>query len=141
MKPPPARREVRTHAAPEPVGPYSQAVVHAGIVYASGQIPLDPVNGELVEGEIEAQAEQVIANLSAVLEAAGSALERVVRTTVFLTDLSLFPRVNAVYAKHFCGRPAPARSTVQVAALPLGALIEIDAIAEVDADQDAEDTP
>ncbi len=121
-------REVRTPHAPEPVGPYSQAVVHNGLVYASGQIPLDPETGEKVEGEIEAQTERVIANLSAVLEAAGSSLTRVLRTTVYLTDLSLFPRVNAVYAAHFTGTPAPARATVEVAALPLGSQVEIDAI-------------
>jgi 2-iminobutanoate/2-iminopropanoate deaminase len=125
-------REVRTADAPEPVGPYSQAVVHGGLVFASGQIPLDPATGQRVEGGIEEQAEQVIANLSAVLRAAGSSLERVVKASVFLTDLSLFPRVNGVYARHFTGEPAPARSTVQVAALPLGADIEIDVVAVVD---------
>ena len=127
------RHEVRTQRAPEPVGPYSQAVVHQGLVYASGQIPLDPETGQKIEGDIEAQTEQVIANLSAVLEAAGSSLSQVLRATVYLTDLSLFPRVNALYAQHFTGIPAPARATVQVAALPLGAEIEIDAIAVCDA--------
>lgn len=133
MTRPPTRREVRTQDAPEPVGPYSQAVQHGDVVYASGQIALDPTTGQLVEGGIEAQTEQVITNLSAVLNAAGTSLERVIRTTVFLTDLSHFPRVNSVYAKHFRGDPPPARSTVQVAALPLSALVEIDAVAEVDA--------
>ena len=127
------RHEVRTQRAPEPVGPYSQAVVHQGLVYASGQIPLDPETGQKIEGDIEAQTEQVIANLSAVLEAAGSSLSQVLRATVYLTDLSLFPRVNALYAQHFTGIPAPARATVQVAALPLGAEIEIDAIAVCEA--------
>ncbi len=141
MTRPLARREVRTQDAPEPIGPYSQAVQHGGVVYASGQIPLHPASGQLVKGDIETQAKQVIANLSAVLKAADTSLERVIRTTVFLTDLSLFPRVNAVYAEHFLGDPAPARSTVQVSALPLGALIEIDAIAEVDPDQTGEDAP
>jgi 2-iminobutanoate/2-iminopropanoate deaminase len=125
-------REVRTDAAPKPVGPYSQAIVHAGLVFASGQIPLDPSTGKLVEGEIEAETEQVLENLAAVLEAAGSSLVRVLRTTVYLTDLSLFARMNAVYAKHFTGDPKPARSTVQAAALPLGARIEIDVIASCD---------
>ncbi len=125
-------REVRTDRAPKPVGPYSQALVHAGLVYASGQVPLDPDTGRLVDGEIESQTEQVIRNLAAVLEAAGSSLERVVRTTVYLTDLQLFARMNAVYARHFTGDPKPARSTVQAAALPLGAHIEIDVIAAVD---------
>lgn len=125
-------REIRSAAAPAPVGPYSQAVRHGGLVYLSGQIPLDPASGKLVPGEIEAQTERVIANLRAVLEAANSSLARVLKTTVYLVDLSLFPRVNAVYAQHFRGQPCPARATVQVAALPLGAAIEIDAIAAVD---------
>ncbi len=122
-------REIRSRAAPEPVGPYSQAVCHAGLVFASGQIPLDVSSGQLVAGEIEEQARSVIRNLAAVLEAAGSGLERVLKTTLYLTDLSDFPRVNAVYAAHFRGQPRPARTTIQVAALPLGARIEIDAIA------------
>jgi 2-iminobutanoate/2-iminopropanoate deaminase len=124
-------REVRTPHAPEPVGPYSQAVVHGGLVYVSGQVPLDPTTGRVVEGEIEDQAERVIANLAAVLEAAGSSLDRVVKASVFLADLSLFKRVNAVYARHFTGDPPPARSTVQVAALPLGVGIEIDVVAVI----------
>jgi 2-iminobutanoate/2-iminopropanoate deaminase len=125
-------REVRTDAAPKPVGPYSQAIVHGGLVFASGQVPLDPSTGKLVAGEIEAETEQVLENLAAVLEAAGSSFARVLRTTVYLTDLSLFARMNAVYAKHFTGDPKPARSTVQAAALPLGARIEIDVIASCD---------
>jgi len=125
-------REVRTGAAPQPVGPYSQAVVHGGLVFASGQVPLDPATGELVEGEIEAQTERVIENLAAVLAAAGSSLGRVVRTTVYLTDLSLFGRMNAVYARYFTGDPRPARSTIAAAALPLGARVEIDVIAIAD---------
>ena len=120
-----------TGDAPTPVGPYSQAIVHAGLVYASGQIPLDPQTGALVEGDIEAQTERVLANLAAVLTAAGSGLERVVRTTIYVTDLSLFARINAVYTRSFDTDPAPARATVQVTALPLGAQIEIDAIAAV----------
>lgn len=125
-------REVRTDAAPAPVGPYSQAVLHAGVLYCSGQIPLDPATGEMIAGDIEAQTRQVFANLRAVLEAAGSSLQRVIRASVYLTDLSLFPRVNAVYAEHFDGDPRPARSTIQAAALPLGAQVEIDVIALVD---------
>ena len=128
-------REVRTERAPAPVGPYSQAVIHAGLVYVSGQIPLDPATGEVVEGEIEAQATQVFANLSAVLEAAGSGIGRVLRTSIYLTDLSLFPRVNAVYERCFTGDPKPARSTIGVASLPLGVQIEVDAIAVIDTDQ------
>ena len=125
-------REVRTDAAPAPVGPYSQAVSHGGVLYCSGQIPLDPATGEMVAGDIEAQTRQVFANLSAVLEAAGSSLDRVVRASVYLADLSLFPRVNAIYAEHFRASPQPARSTIQAAALPLGAQVEIDVIALVD---------
>jgi 2-iminobutanoate/2-iminopropanoate deaminase len=122
-------KEVRSDAAPEPVGPYSQAVEHDGWIFASGQIPLDPTSGELVAGEIEDQTRQVLTNLRAVLEAAGVGLEDVVRTTIYLIDLAQFPRVNAIYAEHFTGQPRPARATVEVAALPLGAAVEIDAVA------------
>jgi 2-iminobutanoate/2-iminopropanoate deaminase len=120
--------KIETASAPLPVGPYSQAIVHDGLVFCSGQIPLDPKTGALVAGEIEAQVERVMENLRAVLEAAGSGLDRVVRTTIYVTDLSLFARVNRVYGRYFPGT-APARATVQVAALPLAALVEIDAIA------------
>ncbi len=113
------------------MGPYSQAVRQGELVFVSGQIPLDPETGAVVEGGIEAQTERVIANLRAVLEAAGSSLDRVLRTTVYLTDLDLFARANAVYAQHFTGATPPARATVGVAQLPLGALVEIDAIAAV----------
>jgi len=122
-------RELRTGAAPAPVGPYAQAIEHAGLIFLSGQIPLDPATGRLVPGDIEAQTRRVLANLHAVLEAGGASLAHVVRTTIYLVDLAAFPRVNAVYAEHFDAEPRPARSTVQVAALPLGAEIEIDAIA------------
>lgn len=126
------RVEIRTEAAPAPVGPYSQAIRSGDMVYASGQIPLDPTTGEMVSGEIEDETRQVLANLRAVLEAAGSGLDRVVKATVYLTDLALFPRVNAIYAEAFDHDPAPARVTVGVAALPLGAQVEIDAIALTD---------
>jgi reactive intermediate/imine deaminase len=122
-------KELRTSAAPAPVGPYSQAVEHADLLFLSGQIPLDPETGRLVDGDIEAQTRRVISNLRAVLESAGASLADVVRTTIYLVDLAAFPRVNAVYAEHFAVQPRPARSTVQVAALPLGAQVEIDAIA------------
>ncbi len=122
-------KSVETVSAPAPIGPYSQAVVHGGLVFASGQIPIDPATGALVEGSIEAQTERVIRNLAAVLEAAGSDLDRVLKTTVYVTDLALFARVNEVYARHFGDAPSPARATVEVAALPLGALVEMDAIA------------
>ena len=125
-------KEIRTDAAPAPVGPYSQAVVHDGLLFASGQIPLDPATGEFVAGDVEAQTEQIFANLRAVLEAAGTSLDRVLRATVYLTDLSLFPRVNAVYERHFSGDPTPARTTIGAAALPLGAQVEIDVIAAIE---------
>ena len=123
------KRAVLTPGAPAPVGPYSQAIVAGGFVFASGQIPLDPATGKLVEGGFEAQAERVLDNLRAVLEAAGSSLDAVVRTNVFLTDLALFPRLNAVYGRYFTAEPKPARSTIGVAALPLGAALEIEAVA------------
>jgi 2-iminobutanoate/2-iminopropanoate deaminase len=122
-------QEVRTAHAPEPVGPYSQAVALGGLLFASGQIPLIPETGKMVEGGIEEQTHQVLRNLRAVLEAGGSGLDRVLKTTVYMTDLGLFPRVNAIYAEHFSAKPAPARATVEVSALPLGALVEIDAVA------------
>lgn len=122
-------RGVETRRAPAPVGPYSQAVVHGGLVIASGQVPLDPETGMLVSGDIEAQTARVLDNLGAVLEAAGTSLDNVLKTTVYVTDLSLFGRINDVYARYFTAEPAPARATVQVAALPLGAAVEIDAIA------------
>lgn len=125
-----SRQRVSTDRAPAPVGPYSQAVVCGEWVYASGQIPLG-ADGKLVAGGIEEQTEQVLCNLAAVLEAAGSSLQQVVRTTVFLADLSEFPRMNEVYARHLGGDVPPARSTVQVAALPLGARVEIDCIASL----------
>jgi 2-iminobutanoate/2-iminopropanoate deaminase len=125
-------REVKSAAAPDPVGPYSQAVTDGNLLFASGQIPIDPSTGAIVPGEIEDETRQVIANLGAVLEAGGSSLAQVLKATVYVTDLSLFARINAVYAEHFTGDPPPARATVQVAALPLGARVEIDAIATRD---------
>lgn len=125
------KRVVFAPTAPTPVGPYSQAIVANGFVFASGQVPIDPASGKLVPGEIEAQTERVLDNLARVLEAAGSSLDRVVRASVYLVDLATFPRMNAVYARYFAADPKPARTTVQVAALPLGAQVEIDAIALV----------
>jgi len=124
-----AIREVRSDAAPRPVGPYSQAVVAGGLVFASGQLPLDPQSGQLVEGDMAAQTERVISNLRAVLEAAGTSLARVVRVTVYLADLADWPRMNEVYARHFAGDPKPARTAIQAGALPRGAALELDAIA------------
>ena len=117
------REEIRTAGAPAPVGPYSQAIRAGGWLFASGQIPLDPATGKIVTGEIEDEARQVLTNLKAVLVAGGSGLDRVVKATVYLTDLSLFPRVNAIYAEYFSVEPAPARVTVGVASLPLGARV------------------
>jgi 2-iminobutanoate/2-iminopropanoate deaminase len=122
------RKAIRTDRAPAAVGPYSQGISGGGLVWVSGQIPLDPASGRLVEGPIEAQARRALANLAAVLAAGGSGLDRVLRVTVYLTDLADFEAVNAVYAESFPGLP-PARTTVQVAALPRGARIEIDAVA------------
>ena len=120
---------VSTNAAPAAIGPYAQATVVGGHIYTSGQIPLD-LSGQLVDGGIEAQAEQALSNLRSVLAARGAGLENVIKTTVFVQDLQDFQTVNRIYASHF-GAHTPARSTVQVAALPLGALIEIEAIATV----------
>lgn len=122
------RQVVVTQEAPHPIGPYSQAIKAAGLVFASGQIALDPATGKLIEGDIRAQTERVLMNLSAVLAAAGSTMDRVVRTTVFLKNISDFPVMNEVYGKFFTTAP-PARTTVQAAALPRDALLEIDVIA------------
>lgn len=122
------KRPVATDGAPAAIGPYSQAVVAGGFVFLSGQIPLDPERGKIVEGSIEDETRQALKNLAAVLAAEGLTLDAVVRTTVFLTDLEDFPRVNQTYAEFFT-EPFPARATVQVVALPRGARVEIDAIA------------
>jgi 2-iminobutanoate/2-iminopropanoate deaminase len=122
------RRIIKTGEAPQAIGPYSQAVVAGGLVFASGQIPLDPATGELVEGSIAEQTEQVLRNLSALLEAAGTGLDRVVKTTVFLADMNDFAAMNEVYGRYFSEEP-PARSTVQAARLPRDARVEIDVIA------------
>ncbi|MBI4347255.1 MAG: RidA family protein [Elusimicrobia bacterium] len=122
---------VETSDAPKAIGPYSQAVRAGGWVFASGQIPLDPATGAIAGTTVAEQTDRVLRNLAAVLEAAGVGLGRVVKTTVYLADLGRFAEMNDVYAKHFsaAGGPFPARATVQVAALPKGALVEIDAIA------------
>lgn len=119
---------VTTPAAPAAIGPYSQAVVHGGLVYCSGQIALDPASGVVVEGGVAAQTERVLANLAAVLAAAGSGLERVLKTTVYLRDMADFAEMNAVYARIF-GDARPARATVAVAGLPRDVRVEIDCIA------------
>jgi 2-iminobutanoate/2-iminopropanoate deaminase len=119
---------VKTSAAPGAIGPYSQAVKAGGIVFLSGQIALDPKSGEMVPGDIQTQTRQVLSNIKAVLAAAGSSLERVVKTTVFLKSMDDFPKMNAVYGEFFPATP-PARSTVEVSRLPKGAAVEIEAIA------------
>lgn len=119
---------VKTDKAPAAIGPYSQAVMVGDFLYTSGQIGLDPVTGQLVEGGIEAQAERVMENLKAILEAAGMSFENVIKTQVFITNMGDFGKVNEVYGKYFKGNP-PARSCVEVSALPRGALIEIELIA------------
>jgi 2-iminobutanoate/2-iminopropanoate deaminase len=121
---------VHTDRAPAAIGPYSQAVVAHGLLFTAGQIPLDPATGQVVSGDVSAQTERVLANLAAVLEAAGASWSNVVKTTVFLHDMNDFPTVNQVYAR-VLGAARPARSTVQVAALPRGVLVEIDAVAVV----------
>ncbi len=122
-------QKIYTNQAPEAVGPYSQAVVKGGLVYTSGQIALDPKTGELVGKTIEEQAEQVMKNLAAVLEAAGSSPEKAVKTLCFLTDMGDFAAFNAVYARYFTEKPA--RSCVGIQSLPKGAICEVEVIAEV----------
>lgn len=122
------RTIVATEQAPAAIGPYSQAITAAGLVFCSGQIPLDPANGTVVEGGIEAQARRVLDNLAAVLQAAGSSLQQIVKTTIFLADMGDFASVNTIYAEYF-GSDPPARSTVQVARLPRDVRVEIEAIA------------
>ena len=123
------REAVRTDRAPKAIGPYEQALKVDGWVFTSGQIPLDPKTGTMMEGGIGVQTRQVLDNLRAVLEAAGTAMGRVVKTTVYMTNLADFQKMNEVYAEYF-PQDKPARSTVGVAALPRGAMIEIDVVAQ-----------
>jgi 2-iminobutanoate/2-iminopropanoate deaminase len=123
-----ANQVIATDEAPKAIGPYSQAIASGDLVFTSGQIPLDPKTQEMVKGDIRAQAERVMENLRGVLEAAGASFAQVVKTTIFLADLGDFTAVNEVYGKRFASSP-PARSTVQVAALPKGARVEIEMIA------------
>jgi 2-iminobutanoate/2-iminopropanoate deaminase len=123
------RQVVQTEKAPKAIGPYAQANIIGELVFVSGQIPLDPKTGELTGNDISEQTERVLENLKAVLEAAGSDLSRVIKTTVFLADMNDFTKMNDIYASYFAGGMFPSRSTVQVAALPKSALVEIDAIA------------
>ena len=129
------REVIHTNQAPAPVGPYNQAIAATGkMVFVAGQIPLDPVSGEIVgTGDVAAQTQQAIANLTAILTAAGATLESVVKTSVFLKDMNDFAAMNAVYAQHFAEETAPARACVEVARLPKDVLVEIDCIAVIDA--------
>ena len=120
---------VSTPGAPKAIGPYSQAIVHGGLVYTAGQVALDPATMELVPGGVAEQADRALTNLAAVLAEAGSSLDRVIKTTVYLVDMADFGAMNEVYARHF-GNHRPARSTVAVAGLPKGARVEIDVIAQ-----------
>jgi 2-iminobutanoate/2-iminopropanoate deaminase len=122
------KKVISTDAAPKAIGPYSQAIVSGGIAYLSGQIPLDPKTGQVVEGDIVQQTERVFQNLKGVLEAAGASFDSVLKTTVFLQDMSDFARMNEIYASYFPKDP-PARSTVQAARLPRDVRVEIDCIA------------
>lgn len=122
------REIIETESAPSPIGPYSQAIRANGLLFVSGQIPLDPATGQTIEGDIAVQTRQVMNNLTAILHAAGSGLNKVVKTTVFLTNLDDFPRFNQVYGE-FLGKARPARATVQVSRLPKEVLIQVDAIA------------
>lgn len=123
------RKIVATTKAPAAIGPYAQANIVNDLIFTSGQIPLDPATGNIVEGGIEAQTRQVFANLSAVLEEAGSSLEDMVKTTCFLADMNDFATVNEIYASYFPGGVYPSRSAIEISKLPKGALIEIEAIA------------
>jgi 2-iminobutanoate/2-iminopropanoate deaminase len=122
------KRVIKTDNAPAPVGPYSQAVVAKGFVFCSGQLALDPLTGKLISTDIESETIQVMENLKAVLDAAGSSLDMIVKTTIFLTNMDDFARVNQVYGRYF-GKIPPARSTVEAKRLPKGASVEIDCIA------------
>lgn len=122
-------KKVSTDKAPGAIGPYSQAIVTGGLVFASGQIPIVPESGKIAEGAIEEQTRQAIENLKQVLEAAGSSLEKVVKTTVFIKNMSDFAKINAIYAEFFFD-PFPSRSCVEVARLPKDVLVEIEAVAE-----------
>ncbi|HWP03692.1 MAG TPA: RidA family protein [Gemmatimonadaceae bacterium] len=123
-------RYVRSDRAPAAIGPYSQAVAAGGFLFTAGQIAIDPATGVIENGDVSAQTERVLANLQAILESAGVGWDAVVKTTVFLVDMADFPKMNEVYAR-VLGQARPARSTVQVAALPRGALVEIEAVAKL----------
>ncbi|HET6373678.1 MAG TPA: RidA family protein [Candidatus Polarisedimenticolia bacterium] len=123
------RQRITTKEGPSAIGPYSQAIVAGDLVFVSGQIPIDPARGTVIEGDIESQTDRVMKNLDAILKAAGASLDRVVKTTVYLADLGDFEVMNKTYGKYFTAGDPPARATVQVARLPKGVGVEIDAIA------------
>lgn len=125
-----AKQRISTPKAPAALGPYSQGVASGDLLFVSGQTPIDPATGTLVDSNIETSTRRVIENIRAILQAAGTDLEHVLKTTVFLTDMGNFKRMNAIYAEYFTGTP-PARSTIQVSALPMGAQVEIEAIARL----------
>ncbi|MBF0622615.1 MAG: RidA family protein [Magnetococcales bacterium] len=122
------KQSIQTPDAPEAIGPYSQAVVHNGMIFISGQIPLDPATGQSIGADISAQTQRVMESLGAILKAAGGDYGTVLKTTIYLTDLSTFEHVNQVYSRYF-EAPFPARATIEVSALPKGVSIEIDAVA------------
>lgn len=122
------REFIETKNAPSPIGPYSQAIRAGGFIFVSGQIPIDPATGQVISGDIVDQTRQVMKNLGAILEAAGSGLEKIVKTTVFLADLDDFARFNPVYGE-FLGNAKPARATAQVSRLPKEVLLQVDAVA------------
>lgn len=124
------RQAVATDKAPKAIGPYSQAVKAGNLVFVSGQIPLDPATGEFVPGDVQAQTHRVMQNLSAILEAAGSSMDQVIRCTVYLADMNDFAAMNEVYGSYF-SEPAPARATIQAVRLPKDARVEVDVIASV----------
>lgn len=122
------KKHIQTGQAPQPIGPYSQGVIAGGLLFVSGQIPVDPATGEVVPGDVEAQTDQVMKNIMAILKEAKIGPESVVKTTVFLANLADFPKMNQAYAR-VLGKEPPARSTIQAAGLPRGVLVEIEAIA------------
>jgi 2-iminobutanoate/2-iminopropanoate deaminase len=125
------RDAVSTDSAPKAIGPYSQAIKAGNLVFVSGQIPIDPATGEFVPGDVKAQTDRVMRNLTAILEAAGTSMDAVVRCTVYLADMNDFAAMNEVYGSYF-SQPAPARATIQAVRLPKDARVEIDVIAEIE---------
>jgi 2-iminobutanoate/2-iminopropanoate deaminase len=124
-----AKKRIQTEHAPAAIGPYSQGIVINNMIYTAGQVAIDPKEGKLIDGGIEEQTRQALENIKAVLEAAGTSLDNVVKTTVFLTYMGNFAAMNTIYGQYFNADPPPARTTIQVAGLPLGAMIEIECVA------------